>query len=243
MTHARVVVAALAAALVGIGCGSSPGRTCQPVNAWSSSAFSCSSAAVPTGEPEPIAGLEDEPDWDDSEPEPEPAPEPESTPDADSASETADADAIADSAPDSDADSSPDSDPASDATAQPEPEPEPEPAQAVAAIVGNEIQIQGKIEFEAGNATLTAESQTILDEVAKVMNDNTDIRRVRIDVQTDAGSRRASKKLAKKRARALRKYLTQQGVKKRRIKAKGSSKKGSDDLEGDVISFKIVKRR
>jgi len=103
--------------------------------------------------------------------------------------------------------------------------------------------VQSKIEFKAGKATIAEDSQTVIEELATFLNENADIKSLRIEVHSDAGNRRKSKRLAKKRAKAIRTALTKKGVKKRRLKYKGLARKSDDGEDGDKIVFKILKRR
>lgn len=103
--------------------------------------------------------------------------------------------------------------------ADPEPEPEPEPAVERKA---EKIQINEKVQFETASAEIKPESYNLLDEVAKVMQDNPDITKVRVEGHTDnRGGRAYNQKLSQRRAMSVRRYLIDKGVAKRRLTARG----------------------
>ena len=114
-------------------------------------------------------------------------------------------------------------------------EPEPEPA---ASLDGDTISLRDSISFEDGKATITDESKEVLDAVAQVLEENSDIAVLNIRVYPESGgSKRKARKLAKKRANSVRKYLTNQGVSGKRLKAKGQ-RSSSDPL----VEFEVAKR-
>lgn len=89
-------------------------------------------------------------------------------------------------------------------------------------IVGNAIRITDKVFFETAKATIKKESLALLDEVAKVINDNARIRQVEVAGHTDdQGSESYNQKLSQRRAESVRDYLVKAGVDKGKLTAKG----------------------
>jgi outer membrane protein OmpA-like peptidoglycan-associated protein len=77
------------------------------------------------------------------------------------------------------------------------------------------------VNFETGKATLTPESQAILDGVAESLVANEEIK-VQVGGHTDnTGSRALNSRLSKARAETVRQYLTDHGVAADRLTAKG----------------------
>ncbi len=134
---------------------------------------------------------------------------------------------------------------------EPEPEPEPEPEKKVT-VKEESIELSEVVQFASGSAILLPESEKLLDEVADAMKDHPEILRIRVEGHTDsrAGSR-YNRKLSRSRARAVRKYLIEKGVKGRRLVARGYGEKAPLDSnktrEGRYknrrVEFKILKRR
>lgn len=86
-----------------------------------------------------------------------------------------------------------------------------------------EVVFNKKIEFETASATITVTSYSILDEIAKVLLANPQIKQMRIEGHTDnAGDPNFNRQLSKRRAEAVRTYLVQQGkVEEGRLSAVG----------------------
>lgn len=133
----------------------------------------------------------------------------------------------------------------------PPPEPAPEPEEKVV-VKGEKIEIADKVQFETGKATLLDESKGLLDQVAKVIKDNPDIERVRVEGHTDnVGARGFNKNLSVQRARAVRAYLIEQGVEAKRLTAEGYGMDkpiaSNDTEEGRYqnrrVEFTILKRK
>ena len=102
----------------------------------------------------------------------------------------------------------------------PDPEPEPEPERAV--LHEDKIEIRQAVQFEFGKAVLLDESKSLLDEVAAIIKDHPDIKKVRVEGHTDnVGSKSVNKSLSQERAQAVREYLISQGVAGGRLVAQG----------------------
>jgi outer membrane protein OmpA-like peptidoglycan-associated protein len=98
--------------------------------------------------------------------------------------------------------------------------PGPPPPRVV--LTASSIAIADKIQFKLGSAELLPESHGLLDEVARVFQDNPQIELVQIEGHTDiTGSAAVNRKLSKQRAEAVRAYLIRQGIPGTRMLAMG----------------------
>lgn len=112
--------------------------------------------------------------------------------------------------------------PAPEPVAEPEPEPEPAPEPEKVVRKAEKIEILEKVQFETASAEIKPESYGLLDEVARVLQDNPDITKVRVEGHTDSrGGRAYNKKLSQRRAASVRRYLIDKGVAKKRLAARG----------------------
>jgi OOP family OmpA-OmpF porin len=97
---------------------------------------------------------------------------------------------------------------------KPAPPPEPEEPQKIA--------ISEKIRFRLGSFEILEDSFHVLDHVAQVMKDNPEIKRVEVQGHTDHfGSMRRNMYVSRERAKAVRRYLIEQGVAPTRLDARG----------------------
>jgi outer membrane protein OmpA-like peptidoglycan-associated protein len=89
-------------------------------------------------------------------------------------------------------------------------------------ITNDQLVIADKVHFESAKATIRRESYEILDEVARVLNDNAQIKLLRIEGHTDdRGSESYNQKLSQQRAESVRKYLINKDVDAQRLIAVG----------------------
>ncbi|QDG53217.1 hypothetical protein FIV42_21445 [Persicimonas caeni] len=89
-------------------------------------------------------------------------------------------------------------------------------------ITNDKLVIADKVHFETAKATIRQESYEILDEVAKVLKQNPQIKLLRVEGHTDdRGSESYNQKLSQRRADSVRKYLIKQGVDRDRLIAAG----------------------
>lgn len=89
-------------------------------------------------------------------------------------------------------------------------------------LVGDRIVILQRVEFATGEAVLAPSSVTVLEQVAKVMQEHPEIARVGVDGHTDrVGSERKNIALSQRRALAVVTWLTDRGVDARRLEARG----------------------
>ncbi|MGK7392371.1 MAG: OmpA family protein [Candidatus Cyclobacteriaceae bacterium M2_1C_046] len=95
--------------------------------------------------------------------------------------------------------------------------------------------------FEQSRARLLPQSYDELNQVVKLMKDNPDLK-IRLEGHTDTrGSQKANLKLSKMRVEAVKDYLVEQGISKRRIKGKGYG--GSRPLFTDDSEENRMKNR
>ncbi len=108
----------------------------------------------------------------------------------------------------------------------PEPEavaaPEPEPQKRVE-VRDNKIVINEKVQFEFDSAKILEVSHSLLNEVAKVIKENPQIKEILVEGHASSeGSDSHNLNLSDRRAKAVMKYLTSKGgIEKAKLKAKG----------------------
>lgn len=118
-------------------------------------------------------------------------------------------------------------------------------------VTDKEIVILQKVEFDFDRATIKTVSDSLLDEVAKILNENADIRLVEVQGHTDSkGNAFYNQSLSQRRADAVRQALVKRGVEAGRMRTKGyGAKKPIADNgteEGRAtnrrVQFVIIKR-
>jgi len=105
----------------------------------------------------------------------------------------------------------------------PEPEPEPEPEPKRVEVRDNKIVINEKVQFEFNSAKILEVSHDLLNEVAKVIQDNPQIRKIEVQGHASSdGDDNHNLKLSDRRAKAVMEYLTgPAGVAGEMLTAKG----------------------
>ncbi len=89
-------------------------------------------------------------------------------------------------------------------------------------ITREKLVIKDKVYFDSGKATLLAKSNTLLDQVAAIVKDHTEIKLLQIEGHTDnTGDATTNTKLSQDRADAVKAYLVKKGVDADRLKAAG----------------------
>jgi outer membrane protein OmpA-like peptidoglycan-associated protein len=90
-------------------------------------------------------------------------------------------------------------------------------------ITKTDVAIDGRIQFRVGRSTIRrGASRQILDEIAALLIKFPGIKKVEVGGHTDdTGDANANRRLAERRARAVRRYLIKKGVAKDRLVAKG----------------------
>ena len=91
------------------------------------------------------------------------------------------------------------------------------------AVVSREkIEILDKVFFDTNKTTIKEESFPLLDDVAELLVEHTDITLIRVEGHTDArGSASSNRRLSQGRASSVRQYLIDQGVAGERLEFKG----------------------
>src|SRR6185295_6452515 len=91
-----------------------------------------------------------------------------------------------------------------------------------AVYVNGQIRLKGKVQFETGSAQIKPKSKKLLDQVARLMEEHKDIKRIRIEGHTDeVGPSMSNQTLSEHRAESVRKALIQRGVSPGRLTARG----------------------
>jgi outer membrane protein OmpA-like peptidoglycan-associated protein len=89
-------------------------------------------------------------------------------------------------------------------------------------VLGNEIKISRQVHFETDSAKILGDSNTLLEEIADVLQQNQKIKKVEIQGHTDStGGRERNQALSDQRANSVRTWLIQAGVDPNRLVAKG----------------------
>lgn len=89
-------------------------------------------------------------------------------------------------------------------------------------VTNNEIKILKQVHFETDSAKILGDSNALLEEVADVLQRNTNIRRVEVQGHTDnTGTRDHNQQLSDQRAQAVRTWLMAAGVDGNRLAARG----------------------
>ncbi len=89
-------------------------------------------------------------------------------------------------------------------------------------VTKEKLELDDKIYFDTGKATIKPVSYSLLDEVSAALKSHEDVRKVRIEGHTDStGDAGFNRTLSQKRAEAVRAYLTGKGIEAARLEAKG----------------------
>jgi OmpA-OmpF porin, OOP family len=117
------------------------------------------------------------------------------------------------------------------------------PKTAPATIIGKQIVISDKIQFETDKDTLLPESKKVLDNVAELLANNPQIKLVRVEGHTDArGTKEHNQTLSEKRARSVVQYLVSKGVSRERLISVGYGSAYTLAFGNDEESWKINRR-
>ena len=125
------------------------------------------------------------------------------------------------------------------------------PDEDLAKIDDDMIKIMQKIYFDYNSSKIIGDmSFEVLEAVVKILNDHSNIK-IRIEGHTDnKGAKEYNKKLSKKRANSVRKYLVEQGIDANRLKTQGhgAAKPIADNAtdegraENRRVEFYIIKQ-
>lgn len=84
------------------------------------------------------------------------------------------------------------------------------------------VELREKVQFATGKALIEPASDPLLDDVAKVLNDHSEIKKVLVEGHTDStGGQALNQRLSQARAEAVVKALVDRGVEASRLAAKG----------------------
>lgn len=104
----------------------------------------------------------------------------------------------------------------------PEEPPPPPPPPPRVEVEESRIRVDEKIHFETDRWEIRSDSDGLLQEIARVMNDNPRITRIRIEGHTDnQGSPRYNRGLSDRRANSVLERLVENGVARERLEAQG----------------------
>jgi outer membrane protein OmpA-like peptidoglycan-associated protein len=91
-----------------------------------------------------------------------------------------------------------------------------------AIVEKGQIRILEQVKFKTGKADILPESEPILEAVVKVLNENPQILKLRVEGHTDnVGNKTLNKLLSNSRAASVMKWLTTHGVDKKRLTSQG----------------------
>lgn len=100
--------------------------------------------------------------------------------------------------------------------------PEPEKPEPKAEVSADRIDLKEKVEFENNSAKLSGNSDALLDDVAKIMEDHPEILKIEIQGHTDSNGKKAhNQKLSTDRAASVKAYLVGKGIAEKRMVSKG----------------------
>jgi OOP family OmpA-OmpF porin len=132
------------------------------------------------------------------------------------------------------------------------PKPKPVAAPARVEVRDDRIEIHEKIHFESRMAVISDDSFGLMDEISKVLADNPQILKVRIEGHTDSiGTDKYNEELSDKRAKAVLDYIVEHGVDAGRLESKGFGEASPiGDNETDEgreknrrVEFKILEQK
>jgi OmpA-OmpF porin, OOP family len=134
---------------------------------------------------------------------------------------------------------------ATEAKAPPPPPPAPEEKKPDPPIVDNKIILPGELEFEKSSAEIkeTEESIAILNDLQKIMKENPQITKLRIEGHTDGRGRpKKNMKLSKDRADSVAKWLTDHEIDAARLTTVGFGDK-KPLVDNDTPEHRAMNRR
>lgn len=96
------------------------------------------------------------------------------------------------------------------------------PDESLVKLREDKIEIQQKVFFDTGKATIQPRSYNLLEQVTALLAENPQVKKIRIEGHTDdVGSDPVNMELSQQRAEAVRNFLVKQGVNPERLEAKG----------------------
>jgi len=98
----------------------------------------------------------------------------------------------------------------------------PEHEEPLVAITPRQLELRGKVFFEASQARIQSRSFMLLDRVAQVLREHPEIPRVVVGAHTDdRGFAEENRRLSQQRAEMVKRYLIDKGVSAERLEARG----------------------
>ncbi len=135
---------------------------------------------------------------------------------------------------------------------KPKPKPQVTMKTAKAVLTATKIEIKEMVQFELNSAVIRPESFALLDEIAKIMKDHPEVKKVAIEGHASAdGDDQQNLILSDKRAKSVLAYLTTKGgVDAKRMTAEGFGEKkpiaDNNTEEGRIknrrVEFNVVER-
>lgn len=99
-----------------------------------------------------------------------------------------------------------------------------------AQVVGTQVKILDRIEFDTNKATIRESSNAILEAVLKVLQDHPELKLIRVEGHTDdRGAAAYNRTLSQKRAAAVVAWLTERGVASERLTSQGKGEEAPID--------------
>ena len=111
---------------------------------------------------------------------------------------------------------------------------------------GAEIDVPGVIEFDTDKSTLKKDSdaETTLESVRKILADNANITRVRVEGHTDSDDRdKKNQSLSEARAKTVVKWLTAKGIDAKRLRSTGCAARKDPLVPNTSAENKAKNRR
>jgi outer membrane protein OmpA-like peptidoglycan-associated protein len=91
-----------------------------------------------------------------------------------------------------------------------------------AVLTHEKIEIREAVFFDSGKETIQERSNQLLDDVARILEDHPEVKRLSIDGHTDAsGTAAKNQQLSERRAAAVKVYLVKKGIAAERLEARG----------------------
>jgi len=116
-----------------------------------------------------------------------------------------------------------------------------EPAKAV--VTREKIEILEKVFFDTAKTTIQSGSFELLDEVAGILLEYPDIKKIRVEGHTDSrGSARYNMNLSQGRADAVRQYLIDKGVDPERLVSQGFGEDSPIDAASTTAAYEMNRR-
>ena len=110
-------------------------------------------------------------------------------------------------------------------------------------IAKGKIEILEKVFFDTGKSTIKSESFSLLEQVADVLLDNPQIKKVSVEGHTDQrGGASSNKRLSQSRADSVMKFLTEKGVDASRLQAVGWGEEKPVNEANDAEAWEANRR-